>query len=99
MRVSCRHIAHSHRCPAGEISHREHRHIQQPLASGEVSRTRARTMTTPSRRTRALRPDDLDFGHFENAQQSVGLEFTVLVIDLMTDGLQDRGALVLQIAR
>jgi len=56
-------------------------------------------MTTSRRRTGALRPDDLDFGHFENAQQSVGLQLAVLAIDLMTDGLQYRGALVLQTAR
>lgn len=52
-----------------------------------------------SRRARALRPDDIDFRHFENAQQSVGLQLIVLGVDVVTDGLQNRGALVLQAHR
>lgn len=95
MRLSCRHITHTQRCPAGEIRQREHGRVEQPVASGKL----ARTMSTSGRRTCALGPNDLDFGHFENAQQSVGLELAVLAIDLMTDGLQYRGALVLQTAR
>lgn len=100
MRLSCRsHIAHAQRCPAGEVSHRQQRHIEQPMAATTTSAGKlanGTVSTAPGRRTRALRPNDLDFGHFENAQQSVGLEFAVLAIDLMTDGLQYRGALVLQ---
>lgn len=58
----------------------------------------AMTMAT-SRRARAFRPDDIDFRHFENAQQSVGLQLIVLGVDVVTDGLQYRGALVLQAHR
>lgn len=56
------------------------------------------TMAT-ARRARAFRPDNIDFGHFENAQQSVGLQLIVLGVDVMTDGLQYHGALVLQARR
>lgn len=44
----------------------------------------------------AFGPNHFDFGHFENAQQPVGLQFVVLGVDVVADGLQYRSAFILK---
>lgn len=67
------------------------RAYQQREQSSDVSQV----IDVSLRASAHLRQYDLHFGHFKNAQQSMGRQFIILVVDVMTYRLENRRAVLL----